>query len=281
MFSSPDISMNGKGLVSLRDFALTSVFVGLTLAFAVPNAAAEFGKPGGGGEIDSAVLSSFSPPIIPRQKWGAKPPLPGMTPQTVQGIVLHHTGVQTNPKLSIEAKMRGLQDFSQRPGQVSPRKTKPAWPDVPYHFYIDFAGLIAEGRDIHFAGDTNTGYDTTGYVQVVLEGDFEKEAPSAAQLRAVQNLLVWLLLKWNLSDQPITVHKDHAATDCPGKNFEAVLPDLLKKVAQRRQQIVAQICAQSAPQENLPFACSTKARPPATGQSPTPVDPKLRPQNPR
>ncbi len=274
--------MNGNGLVSLRDFArLAGLLLGLTLTFAVADAAAEFGKPSGGGEIDSAVLSSFSPPIIPRQKWGAKPPLPGMTPQSVQGIVLHHTGVHTNPNLSIEAKMRGLQDFSQRPGQVSPKKMKPAWPDVPYHFYIDFAGLIAEGRDIHFAGDTNTGYDTTGYVQVVLEGDFEKEAPSAGQLSAVQDLLVWLLLKWNLSAEQITVHKDHAATDCPGKNFEAALPDLLKKAAQRRQQIVAQICAQATPRENLPFACLPKARPPSTEQSLPPVDPKSRPRNPR
>ena len=109
--------MNGNGLVPLRGLArLAGLLIGLALTFAVADATAESGKPSGAGEINSAVLSSFSPAIIPRQKWGAKPPLPGMTPQSVQGIVLHHTGVHTNPNLSIEAKMRGRVFAAARPG---------------------------------------------------------------------------------------------------------------------------------------------------------------------
>jgi hypothetical protein len=202
-------------------------------ALASPGAAAAQ-QPAGRADPSAAPAQSTAgiakPVIVSRAEWRAKAAKPGMEPQTVTGIILHNTGVRKNPAVSLENKMRGLQSFSQNPGQVSPGHSKPAWPDVPYHFYIDATGRIAEGRDAGFAGDTNTNYKTAGFIQVVVEGDFEKEAPGAAQMNALRDLLTWLLF-WNgLSTANVSTHKDHAATDCPGKNFTAAVPDLLTQV---------------------------------------------------
>jgi hypothetical protein len=175
----------------------------------------------------------LAPVIITRQEWGAKQALPGMKPQLVAGIILHHTGVRKNPAISLERKMRGLQNFSQNPGEVSPGHMKPSWPDVPYHFYVDAPGRIAEGRDTNFAGDTNTNYDTSGFIQIVVEGDFEKEVPSTEQIATLRDLLAWVLRSRGLTAESITVHRDHAPTDCPGRNLMAVLPSLLAQVKQQ------------------------------------------------
>jgi hypothetical protein len=203
----------------------------------------------------AAELARFAPALVTRDDWRANPALPGMKPQRPSGIIIHHTDVRQNPKISLEAKMRNLQAFSQNPGQVSARVMKPAWPDVPYHYYIDGAGRIAEGRDVRFAGDTNTKYDTVGYIQIVLEGNFEAEVPTPEQLAALRDLMAALILSWNVPIERIGVHKQHAATSCPGRNFMAVLPDVLARTAERRTAMLASLCWQGVNGEFAKLYC--------------------------
>ena len=189
-------------------------------------------------------LAPYAPPLVTRDKWQAKPALPGLVPHTPVAIIIHHTGERQNRRIPVETKMRNLQTFSQRPGQVGTH-AKPAWPDVPYHFYIDVTGRIAEGREVRFAGDTNTGYDTRGYIQVVVEGDFDREQPAPEQMSALRDLLVWLSLSWNVPTEKISVHKDHAPTSCPGRNFMAMLPTLRAGVLSQRGDVVARLCTRA------------------------------------
>jgi hypothetical protein len=172
-----------------------------------------------------------APDIVPRSGWGAKPAKTEMMkPQTPREIVIHHTSVKQQPKLSLERKLRGLQGFSQNPGTVNGRP-KVAWGDMPYHFYIDSAGRIGEGRDVGYAGDTNTRYSTANRIQIVLEGHFDKEEPSPAQLQALDKLVVWLARKYRVPAGKISGHNDHVSTDCPGKHLKSYLPTLRDKVA--------------------------------------------------
>jgi hypothetical protein len=205
-------------------------------------------------------LSPLVPAILDRGGWKAKPALPGMKEQKPLAIILHHTGVRQNPDVALDAKLRGLQSFSQRPGHVSPTRTKPAWPDVPYHYYVDYAGRIAEGREVQYAGDTNTGYDTTSYVQVVVEGEFEQETPAPEQISSLRKILVWLMLAWNVPLEKISIHKDHAPTTCPGRNFVAMLPEVLALVAADRDKAISEICAGSPSAQFSSTYCTAGGR---------------------
>ncbi|HMM88022.1 peptidoglycan recognition protein family protein [Bradyrhizobium sp.] len=200
-------------------------------------------------------LAPFVPDILDRAGWKAKSALPGMKEQKPGAIILHHTGVQQNSGVALDAKLRGLQSFSQRPGHVSPTRTKPAWPDVPYHYYVDHAGRIAEGREVQYAGDTNTGYDTTNYIQVVVEGDFEHEAPAPEQMAALRKVLVWLMLAWSIPPGKISTHKDYAPTTCPGRNFVTMLPEVLALATTDRTKAISGICAGSPSDQFFSIYC--------------------------
>ena len=172
------------------------------------------------------VVLSVKPAMISRAMWKAAPARTGMKPQTPKFITIHHTAERQSAKRSIEQKLRNLQDFSQRPGKLDSGKTKPAWPDVPYHFYIAADGKIGEGRNPNFAGDTNTEYDPTGHILIVLEGNFEIEKPTAAQLRALPRLTSWLMASYRIAASRIKGHNDYAKTACPGKNIKAEIKRL-------------------------------------------------------
>lgn len=174
------------------------------------------------------------PKIVSRQQWGAKPVGPKAKRHEIRLITIHHTGVAQNPKRSLEDKLRGLQAFSQREDKLADGRTKPAWPDIPYHYYISTDGRIGEGRETFYAGDTNTEYDPTGHLLIVVEGNFEIETPLPAQMRSLRQLTLWAAHRWQVAPRLIEGHKDHSAqTSCPGKALDAQLGDLRRWVAGR------------------------------------------------
>ncbi|MER8944402.1 N-acetylmuramoyl-L-alanine amidase [Mesorhizobium sp. M0915] len=157
--------------------------------------------------------------IISRSEWGAHSPVLVMKSQVPIRITVHHTGTLTKPSVSIFKKMRSLQEFSQSRSKLSNGKIKPVWSDVPYHFYVSVDGSIAAGRDTLFVGDTNTDYDPSGHISIAVEGNFETETPSVAEISSLKYLIEFLVEKYDLNPNLIGVHSDFAHTACPGKNL--------------------------------------------------------------
>jgi hypothetical protein len=176
------------------------------------------------------TLQIEKPAILTREEWGAKPPVLARKWHVPEYITIHHTGTATRAEISTAQKIRNLQAFSQREDKLADGRTKPAWPDVPYHYYIGTDGVIAEGREEPFAGDTNTEYNPAGHLLVVLEGNFESEQPTPAQLESMRKMVLWLAHRWRIPAERIKSHKDYAKTDCPGKALYEKLPELRKLV---------------------------------------------------
>jgi len=171
-------------------------------------------------------LSSNEVPVLSRAAWQAKPAIGNPVRHDIRFLTIHHTGVAQKPSVPLATKIGNLQKWSQREDRTSFAKVKPAWPDVPYHYYIDFNGDIAEGREAKYVGDTNTTYDPTGHLLIVVEGNFQTERPSDAQLRSLDALTKAMAAKYRVPRVRIKGHGDYAQTDCPGANLRPYLSKL-------------------------------------------------------
>ena len=155
--------------------------------------------------------------IMPVKQWGGTPADDSKARlHTINRITLHHQGEPFPRGKDPVQYMRDLQKWS--------RDTK-GWIDVPYHYIIDLDGRIYEGRDIRFAGDTNTTYDPAGHALIEVVGNFEEVEPNAAQLEAVVNLMTHLAAKYHVPAEGIRGHRDYVETLCPGRNLYRYLQD--------------------------------------------------------
>lgn len=172
--------------------------------------------------------------LLTRAQWNAKPPAFEMTPHQVTAITIHHTATPQNFERDPGQTLRNLQAFSQREDVLGNGKRKPAWADVPYHFYIAPNGVIVEGRDLGFQGDTNTRYDLHGQAQVVLEGNFMEEQPTAEQFASLHKLVIALCRQHDVPADRIRTHRDRAEgqTSCPGDALQSEMEGLREAVGE-------------------------------------------------
>lgn len=161
---------------------------------------------------------------VSRAEWGANPPVSPMKAHTIERLTIHHTGTDQNFNRTVADKLRGLQLFSQRDDSLASGRRKPAWPDVPYHFYVGIDGVVGEGRDWRYAGDTNTEYDPAGHLLVVVEGNFQKDTLTTAQRRTLDVIVPVLARSFRIPADRLASHRDYARTECPGANLYAELP---------------------------------------------------------
>ncbi|MFC8430195.1 peptidoglycan recognition family protein [Streptomyces sp. NPDC057253] len=200
--------------------------------------------------------------FITRAGWGADESLrfkadgTENSPQTyypAQTLTVHHT-VGANGDLDPAATIRAYYYLHAITND---------WGDIGYHFLIDEAGLVYEGRytgtdgiPAHNAdGKMVTAFHTSGFnsgnLGIAVLGTFESQAPTAAARASLTKLLAALSdyhaldpeaavtfvnpvngVKRNV--QTVSGHRDWLATECPGTTFYGDLPALRVDVAAAR-----------------------------------------------
>lgn len=162
--------------------------------------------------------------IIGRGTWGAAPVIregrswkayPAEQPVCawIHRITVHHTeGIYT---------IQSLQIFHQH--LADPKA------DIAYHFFIDSDGLIYEGRPLGIMG-SHSEADNGHNVGIVLNGNFQVDVPSPAQLESLRHLLLALRCPCFAQDGVWThrqrkklnfPHQPKHWTLCPGDHLQS------------------------------------------------------------
>jgi N-acetyl-anhydromuramyl-L-alanine amidase AmpD len=185
----------------------------------------------------SAVAAAPAPTIIGCDAWGARPPTEAivMLPARPSKIIVHHTAGANST------------DYSQAHAYQLARRIqqdhfKRDWIDTGQHFTISRGGYILEGRHrslealqrgvSHVRGAHCDGQNEAA-VGIENEGTYSSEQPPQALYDQLVTLCTFICRQYGIHSSQIYGHRDFNATDCPGDQLYALLPQLRAAVAER------------------------------------------------
>jgi len=155
--------------------------------------------------------------IQPRLAWNAAPAVPArLTPAGPWSrITIHHSAKYSKdigPPTAgnVAATVRDIQTVHMRDENFG---------DIGYHFLIDPAGRVWQGRSLEWqgahAGGTN-GANNVGNIGICLLGDFNNERPDPRALESLENLVDALCERHHIPHSRVYGHRQLRSTECPG-----------------------------------------------------------------
>lgn len=178
----------------------------------------------GGRRVWGATVKSPLPPVdlsfiesriklLRRSKWTDALPKTWILREAghYDRLTLHHAGNSTNFNTAKNAVIHDLNGILA--GHIERN-----YGDIGYHFIIDYAGRIWEGRLIAYEGAHVSGQNERN-IAVMLLGNFEKQRPSLKQLSAMRQIVPLLCGHYGIKRHRIYGHRDLGPSVCPGKNL--------------------------------------------------------------
>lgn len=153
--------------------------------------------------------------LVRRAGWQAAPPTEPYTPHEPRYFTLHHTAAHY-PKTyeAAVAEMLFIQDFHQH-GR--------GWIDIAYHFLIDPAGNIFEGRPLKVVG-AHVKNRNTANIGISIMGDFHPPKHDVFTGAAQDSFTAvgrYLADTYEVPVSSFYGHRDIGSTTCPGDDLYA------------------------------------------------------------
>ena len=165
-----------------------------------------------------------------RSLWRARPRRGNiLRMRNVSRITVHHAAGKPNWTISerdVADSIRKIQRYHQ---------TENGWADIGYHYVIDRAGRVWQGREIKWQGAHAGGSANKGNVGIVLLGNYSRQQLNAVQRNSLRTLVSRLSVAFNVPDDRIYTHREiHGKTECPGTHLQRFVDSLREHVRRER-----------------------------------------------
>ncbi|MBB6430479.1 peptidoglycan recognition protein family protein [Algisphaera agarilytica] len=132
----------------------------------------------------------------------------------VKKITIHHEGWTPVTFTSATAAYDRIENIR----QIHTRDR--GWADIGYHYIIDRAGRVIEGRPIKYQG-AHVSNNNENNLGILVLGNFEKQKPSNAQVKKLGEFTKQMMATHGVPAHAVRTHREINPTQCPGRTLQA------------------------------------------------------------
>lgn len=166
--------------------------------------------------------------VLPRKNWTRH----GIASRNIDAmngvnkITIHHEGWTPVTFTSATAAYDRIENIR----QIHTRDR--GWADIGYHYIIDRAGRVIEGRPIQYQG-AHVSENNPHNLGILVLGNFEKQKPSNAQVQSLGRFVQRMMRTHGVKPAAVRTHREINPTQCPGRTLQAHIDQL------RRSRVIA------------------------------------------
>lgn len=174
------------------------------------------------GNVDNLMDIAGNVPIVilPRPAFTASAPGPEIQLMLqVMRITIHHAGFQEPWLFDDQSTTAEHLEFIRR-FHTDPPPQGRGWADIGYHFAIDRAGRVWQGRSLSYQGAHVRNHNGNNLGIVVL-GNFDIQQPPLSQIESLKSFIALLRKLYAIPSMEIWGHCELAdePTSCPGEHL--------------------------------------------------------------
>jgi hypothetical protein len=151
--------------------------------------------------------------FMPREAWTGIAPRPWQL-RSANGfdrLTVHHQGTTVSEDTHTNAIRQDIENI------LAGHRSR-HYGDIGYHFIVDRAGRVWEGRSLAYEGAHVSGNNEHN-IGVMLLGNFEVQAVSAAQRESLTVVVNLLRAQFEIKKHRLYGHRDLCASVCPGQHL--------------------------------------------------------------
>ncbi|MCC7390049.1 MAG: N-acetylmuramoyl-L-alanine amidase [Phycisphaerales bacterium] len=166
----------------------------------------------------SSTATAPATGVIPRTTWTrATPKLWDTNPMNgISRITVHHDGMTAFTSTSQADAASRLESI--RNSHVDSR----GWADIGYHYIVDPAGRVWEGRPINLQG-AHVADNNEHNLGVMVMGNYDQQSPTGASVKALDDFVAAMMRKYKVPVGRVYTHQEIRPTACPGRSLQRVM----------------------------------------------------------